>query len=150
MTPPDVGIQRPHTNFGGNQTWFARSYRPRNEAEVLEILARHRHGHIRVAGGRGIRGATRRRATTCASTWGSSTTCRCRRATAVVRVGGGCTIQRLLEQLHTRSGRTLPTMGVIKKQTIAGAISTGTHGSGSQSPLPLRATRASRGVRREG
>ena len=29
--------------------------------------------------------------------------------------------------------RTLPTLGAIKKQTISGAISTGTHGSGKQS-----------------
>lgn len=131
MTPPDIGIQRPHTNFGGNQTWFARSYRPRSEAEVLEILARHRHGHIRVAGAR--------------HSWSDAATCddvcldlgllddvQAPEGDGLVRVGGGCTIQRLLEQLHTRSGRTLPTMGVIKRQTIAGAISTGTHGSGSQ------------------
>ena len=47
-----------------------------------------------------------------------------------VQVGAGCTLGRLLEQLDSFTGRTLPTMGVIKKQTIAGIISTATHGSG--------------------
>jgi FAD/FMN-containing dehydrogenase len=32
-----------------------------------------------------------------------------------------------------RSSRTLATLGAVTKQTIAGAISTGTHGSGRQS-----------------
>ena len=49
-----------------------------------------------------------------------------------VRVGGGCTLTRLLEELR-RDDCTLPTLGAITKQTIAGAISTGTHGSGHQS-----------------
>jgi len=49
-----------------------------------------------------------------------------------VRVGAGCTIGRLLDELR-RHGRTLPTVGAIVKQTIAGATATGTHGSGSSS-----------------
>ena len=28
-------------NFGGNQRWYARRYRPRSEAELLDILGRH-------------------------------------------------------------------------------------------------------------
>lgn len=50
-----------------------------------------------------------------------------------VRVGAGCTLQMLLDRLHSASNQTLPTLGAIKKQTISGAISTGTHGSGHQS-----------------
>ena len=38
------------TNFGGNQTWQARYYRPRNEADVLEILNRHSQEHVRPLG----------------------------------------------------------------------------------------------------
>jgi len=49
-----------------------------------------------------------------------------------VRVGAGCTLQ-LLDKLHATTDQTLPTLGAVKKQTIAGAISTGTHGSGRQS-----------------
>ena len=49
------------------------------------------------------------------------------------RVGAGCRLEYLLKQLHRRTDRTLPTMSAVIKQTIAGAISTGTHGSGLQS-----------------
>lgn len=56
----------------------------------------------------------------------------------VVRVGAGCRLQDLLDWLHERTDRTLPTLGAIKKQTIAGAISTGTHGSGRQTHYVAR------------
>lgn len=49
-----------------------------------------------------------------------------------VQVGAGCTIGKLLDELR-RHGRTLPTVGAILKQTIAGAVATGTHGSGASS-----------------
>jgi FAD/FMN-containing dehydrogenase len=49
-----------------------------------------------------------------------------------VRVGGGCRLRRLLRKLE-RKGWTLPTLGAITKQTVAGATATGTHGSGSPS-----------------
>lgn len=45
-------------------------------------------------------------------------------------VGGGCQIKRLLAELSRQADATLPTLGLISEQTIAGAISTGTHGSG--------------------
>jgi len=47
-----------------------------------------------------------------------------------VRAGAGCRLQQLLNVLRRWQGRTLPTLGAIKRQTISGAISTGTHGSG--------------------
>ena len=47
-----------------------------------------------------------------------------------VWLGAGCSLQRALDQLR-QSGWTLPTLGAVKRQTIAGAISTGTHGSGA-------------------
>ena len=50
-----------------------------------------------------------------------------------VRVAAGCTLQNLLDKLHAATDQTLPTLGAVTKQTIAGAISTGTHGSGLQS-----------------
>lgn len=52
---------------------------------------------------------------------------------AWVEVGGGCTLQRLLDSVHANSNFTLPTLGAIKLQTVAGAISTATHGSGRPS-----------------
>ena len=48
-------------------------------------------------------------------------------------VGGGCPLKVLLQELRVQADVTLPTLGLITEQTIAGAISTGTHGSGRHS-----------------
>ncbi len=50
-----------------------------------------------------------------------------------VEIGAGCTIERVLDYLRRHGGYTLPTYGMVCKQTIAGAISTATHGSGRSS-----------------
>lgn len=49
------------------------------------------------------------------------------RAEGVVRVGAGVTLRALLDALNA-NGLALPTIGEWAGQTIAGAISTGTHG----------------------
>jgi hypothetical protein len=49
-----------------------------------------------------------------------------------VTVGAGCTLQHVLKTL-AQQGWTLPTMGSVTKQTVAGAIMTATHGSGKES-----------------
>ena len=49
-----------------------------------------------------------------------------------VSVGAGCRISELLVHL-ARRGLTLPSIGLIGRQTVAGAIATGTHGSGRHS-----------------
>jgi len=51
----------------------------------------------------------------------------------IATIGAGCTIRRLLEELERIADATLPSIGLIDAQTIAGAISTGTHGSGKHS-----------------
>jgi hypothetical protein len=122
------------TNFGGNQSWYTHRYQPASEADVLEILARHASGSIRVLGA--------------GHSWSSiaadaDVTLDLSRLDAVepferdgehfVRVGAGCRLKDLLARLHGATARTLPTLGAITQQTIAGAISTGTHGSGRQS-----------------
>ncbi len=48
-------------------------------------------------------------------------------------VGAGCPIKVLLQELRARKNWTLPSVGFITEQTIAGAITTGTHGSGRHS-----------------
>ena len=131
---PKLADMRTQTNFGGNQTWQSRCYRPASDQAVLDILERHRDGHLRPVGGK--------------HSWSD-----CAASSDVsldmalfnevqpyqvggenrVRVGAGCTLQAVLDRLHAQSDQTLPTLGVIKKQTIAGAISTGTHGSGKPS-----------------
>src|SRR5262245_63408248 len=42
--------RRTFVNFGGNVTWEARCYRPRDEQDVLAILSRHRSERIRAIG----------------------------------------------------------------------------------------------------
>jgi FAD/FMN-containing dehydrogenase len=50
-----------------------------------------------------------------------------------VTAGGGCQIKRLLAELDRVDAGTLPSLGLITEQTIAGAIATATHGSGPHS-----------------
>ncbi len=139
MTTPAVDASRPadirpQVNFGGNHTWQSRCYQPASEHEVLDILERHSQGHIRAMGSK--------------HSWSDVAACSdvsldmsklnhvhvyTKDGETFVRVGAGCRMQRLLDQLHATSDRTLPTLGAIKGQTISGAISTGTHGSGKQS-----------------
>jgi L-gulono-1,4-lactone dehydrogenase len=51
-------------------------------------------------------------------------------SSGLVRVGGGIVLHELNEQLFAR-GRAMANLGDIDTQTIAGAISTATHGTGS-------------------
>src|SRR5262245_42922121 len=106
-------------------------YRPRSESEVLQCLRRHRDERMRCIGS--------------GHSWSpifltEGVLFDLRRLKQVeldpvaerVRVGGGCRVDRLLKKLE-RQGWTLPTLGAITKQTVAGATATGTHGSGSPS-----------------
>jgi len=127
-----AGDRRTLVNFAGNRRWRAQCSRPVSEQEVLEILARHRSERIRAIGSlhswsdlavvRGI--------TLDMSWFDEMQPCA---EDGVVRVGGGCRLQDVLDRLHTDTDRTLPTLGVIKRQTLCGIISTATHGSGRQS-----------------
>jgi L-gulono-1,4-lactone dehydrogenase len=53
------------------------------------------------------------------------------RSSGLVRVGGGTVLAGLNEDLH-RLGLAMENLGDIDRQTIAGAISTGTHGTGAR------------------
>lgn len=130
---PVASLER-EINFGGNQGWHALRYRPASEAEVLQILARHAGDRIRVLGSKHSWSDIGAQADV------SLDMSRMDEVTPFVqdgenfaRVGAGCTLQSLLDRLHAKTDQTLPTLGAIKKQTISGAISTGTHGSGRQS-----------------
>jgi FAD/FMN-containing dehydrogenase len=127
---------QPVTNFGGNLRFTPRHYyAPKSEAEVLHLLARHAHGKIRVAGAR--------------HSWSPAivtddvlldlrhfdrvTVERGSDGEIWATIGGGCRLKHLLCKLHAQCDATLPSLGLITEQTIAGAISTGTHGSGKHS-----------------
>src|SRR5260221_1208504 len=152
MSPPSAAIadqaanksatQEPVTetrdvvNFGGNVRFTPRRYyTPQTESDVLEILDRHSGEQIRVVGSR--------------HAWSQAIVSRdvivdlhhlkhveiteTPEGEIWAAVGGGCQIKCLLDELHARSNATLPTIGLITEQTIAGAISTATHGSGKHS-----------------
>src|SRR5882762_5745469 len=121
-------------NFGGNQRWYTRRYQPKSETEVLGILARHPRNTVRVLGSK--------------HSWSNIASdadvsldmSRFNEVKPIkegnddlVRVGAGCRLEDLLRRLHGLTDRTLPTLGAITKQTVSGAISTATHGSGPQS-----------------
>ncbi len=53
------------------------------------------------------------------------------RESGLVKVGGGTVLARLNEEL-SRLGLAMENLGDIDRQTIAGAISTGTHGTGAK------------------
>lgn len=118
-------------NFGGNVAFIPDAhYRPESLAQLLEYL-RCRHGaRIRCIGS----GHSWSRVL---ATDGVLFDLAALREVMIepgprVRVGGGCTLRRLHRAL-AREGLALPTLGAIDKQTVAGAISTGTHGSGRSS-----------------
>src|SRR5216684_1248404 len=101
-------------NFGGNVAFRpARFYAPRSEAEVVEILSKHRGERIRCIGS--LHSWSRAPAT-------SGVTLDLRHLDAVavtalgpdarVNVGAGCTLARLVSELRA-VGLALPTLGAI-------------------------------------
>jgi L-gulono-1,4-lactone dehydrogenase len=123
------------TNFGGNQSFRPTSeYAPRDEAELLTVLRECRGRRIRVIGR--------------LHSWSEapvaddvlinlqhfrSIDIEQRGDKTWVTAGAGCQIKRLLTELRRRADCTLPAHGLISEQTIAGIISTATHGSGQPS-----------------
>jgi len=121
-------------NFGRNQSFRpAAYYEPGSEQEVLEILNQHQGQHIRAIGS--------------LHSWseapcGDGVVISLKRLNTVqvhriepedsATVGAGAQIKTILHALK-KHGKTLPSLGLITEQTIAGAISTGTHGSGKHS-----------------
>src|SRR5262249_10248267 len=132
------GVALPYliTNFGGNVQFRPRHvYAPTTEAEVVAILERHARGKVRVGGA--------------LHSWSQAVACddafvdlrhfdkvevQCDKdETGWARVGGGCRIKHLLRKLHRLTRATLPSLGLVTEQTVAGAVSTATHGSGRHS-----------------
>ncbi len=123
------------TNFGRNLQIAPRHlYVPSSESEVLAILDRHSGQRIRCVGRR--------------HSWSQvldsddvlldlrqldSVTPQQHNAETSVQVGAGCQIKRLLAELRRLKQWTLPSVGFITEQTVAGAVATGTHGSGRHS-----------------
>jgi len=119
-------------NFGKNVSSTPAEYlEPESEEEVLRLLEQHRDRSIRVVASRhgwsdGIR------------TNGLLMDLRhldrvqVNETEGSVQVGAGCKIKHLLAKLQPL-GLTLPSLGLIDEQSVAGATATGTHGSGKHS-----------------
>ncbi len=126
---------RSFTNFGGNQAFKPNNaFTPRSEAELLNVLRSCRGRRIRTIGR--------------LHSWSEAPVAddvlldlrhfqdvrlERRGGRPWVTAGAGCQIKQLLAVLSRHAAATLPSLGLITEQTIAGAISTGTHGSGRPS-----------------
>lgn len=127
-------MSRPVVNFGRNLRFTPRRlYAPGTERELLDVLERHRDGQVRVvgAGHSWSRAIESGDALVDMRRFGHVRIHR-GEGGASVTVGAGCRIKHLLAALNAQ-GLTLPSVGLITEQTVAGAISTGTHGSGRHS-----------------
>jgi L-gulono-1,4-lactone dehydrogenase len=119
-------------NFGGNVAFRPRAvHQPRSESEVLVILAEERGKRIRAVG----RLHSWSRVTVADEVlldlrYLNGVEVSADRTYAVI--GAGCQIKRVLSELD-QQGLTLPSVGLISEQAIAGAAATGTHGSGKNS-----------------
>src|SRR5262245_32838858 len=123
-------------NFGGNIRFTPRHvYTPTTEQEVLAILDRHADGKVRVLGARHSWSPAVVSADALVDLRRFKSVRVERGADGVVwaTVGGGCRISRLLSELDRLADATIPSLGLITEQTIAGAIATATHGSGKPS-----------------
>ena len=120
----------PTENFGRNVTFQpAASYEVETEAEVLAVLEANKGKRLRAIG-------SLHAWSEAASTDDVLVVMQGLNSIEVtpdkdaVWVGAGCKVKRLLRKLSIRE-LTLPSIGLIDEQTIAGATATGTHGSGS-------------------
>lgn len=129
-------IATPVRNFGGNLSFSVEHYfRPGTEEEAREILNACRGHSVRATGAR--------------HSWSEAVTTHDSLVDpahlnkieieehedgALVSVGAGCSVNDILRFLRAE-GRSLslPAFGIIGKQSIAGAVSTATHGSGRSS-----------------
>ncbi len=122
-------------NFGRNVSFTPEfCLTPRTEAEVLQILEDHRDKRIRVAGRLHSWSEAARSDEVLLDLQLLNSVQIERRAGRVwASVGAGCQIKKLLADLEQLAKVTTPSVGLITEQSIAGAIATGTHGSGKHS-----------------
>ncbi len=121
-------------NFGRNVTIDSKLFfTPKSEAEVLEILNQHKGRSIRCIGRLHSWSKVLNSPDILLDLRHFDQVQPSGNQATSVEVGAGCQIKRLLAELERKTQSTLPSVGFITEQTIAGAISTGTHGSGRHS-----------------
>ena len=119
-------------NFGKNVCIEPKFfYCPESAAEVIDVLERHRQEKIRVIGSlHAWSDATKTSGVLLELSRINSVSVDANALT--VTVGGGCKVKHLLKELAHHK-LTLPSVGLIDEQTVAGATATATHGSGRHS-----------------
>jgi hypothetical protein len=123
------------TNFGQNLSFRPSAcYLPRSEHELLGILENHRGKKIRAIGRLHSWSEAPRADEVSIDLRYLNHVCVDRNSNPpCADIGAGCQIKRVLTELERHAHVTLPSVGLITEQTIAGAIATGTHGSGRHS-----------------
>ena len=127
-------VKKTISNFGRNVEFQPVAiYSPESVGELLEILNRHRGQEFRAVG--------------TLHSWSQapvthSVMVQLNRLDSIeldqneqsisVTVGARCKLKKLVRHLAAQ-GLTLPSLGLIDEQTVAGATATGTHGSGKNS-----------------
>ena len=119
-------------NFGKNVSACPTEFlTPESEQQVLEFLRRHHGKKIRVISS-GHAWSAGIQTDAVLMSMQNLKDIQVNETSSTVRVGAGCKIKDLLSELR-KFGLTLPSIGLIDEQTLAGATATGTHGSGKQS-----------------
>ena len=123
-------------NFGGNIQFSPRQiYAPRTEADVLEILNYHSGEKIRPVAGLHSWSdiILADNVLVAMHNFNQLSIEEDRAGSVIATVGAGLTLKELLPALQAEAGVTLPTLPGTLMQTLAGCISTATHGSGTPS-----------------
>ena len=121
-------------NFGRNVHFRpGRFHAPESEVELLDILRDNRKGTVRAVGSKhSWSAAIETRGALVDMRHFAEINISGRANQKYVTVGAGCRIRDLLDALNAND-LTLPSVGLIAEQTVAGATATGTHGSGKHS-----------------
>jgi len=121
-------------NFGRNLRFKPKHiYSPSNRVELIDILQKHNSGKIRVVASKhSWSGLIETEDVLIDMNHFDYVRVQEKNHETFVTVGAGCKVKHLLAEL-SRKGLTIPSVGLIAEQTIAGATATGTHGSGKHS-----------------
>src|SRR3954468_15599101 len=131
LTVPSPGVE--WVNWSGSQRGNpTRFVTPRSRRELAEIVATA-PGPIRVAGAGHSFSAGAVTDGTLLSLDALNRVLDADHATGLVRVEAGIRLKALSREFHAR-GLAMPNLGDIDAQSLAGALATGTHGTGTGYP----------------
>ena len=120
-------------NWSGSQRVTPAAFeRPRTRAELAELVVRG-PGPVRVAGAGHSFSAAAVTDGTLLSLDALARVLDADASSGLVRVEAGIRLRALSRELHAR-GLAMPNLGDIDAQSLAGALSTGTHGTGTRLP----------------